>query len=88
MSEPKFITFEEWLMQQATAGDADALPVKCEDCNGDGVVECNLGHEHDCDKCDGEGEHKPSTGDMRKRYNAEIAADAERWSRFHSRRAA
>lgn len=29
---------------------------KCLTCHGDGIVECNLGHEHDCDDCDGEGE--------------------------------
>lgn len=29
--------------------------VKCTSCDGEGVVECDLGHEHDCPVCDGEG---------------------------------
>lgn len=28
---------------------------KCKECDGDGYLECDLGHEHDCHKCDGEG---------------------------------
>jgi hypothetical protein len=29
--------------------------VKCEQCNGDGYLECDLGHNHDCKNCDGVG---------------------------------
>ena len=29
--------------------------VKCPECDGDGVVECNLEHEHKCIDCDGTG---------------------------------
>lgn len=28
---------------------------KCETCSGTGSRECDLGHDHDCDKCDGDG---------------------------------
>lgn len=28
----------------------------CRECDGEGIVECNMGHEHDCPDCDGEGE--------------------------------
>lgn len=28
---------------------------KCRRCNGDGIVECDLEHEHDCPDCNGEG---------------------------------
>lgn len=27
--------------------------VKCPSCGGDGIVECNFGHEHECPDCDG-----------------------------------
>lgn len=29
---------------------------KCRYCNGNGVQTCSLGHDHDCDECDGTGE--------------------------------
>ena len=29
---------------------------KCGRCNGDGVLECDLGHEHDCGNCHGDGQ--------------------------------
>lgn len=36
--------------------------VKCKRCNGDGYEECDLGHEHDCEECEGQGEIKINTG--------------------------
>ena len=30
--------------------------VKCKECDGDGSVECDLGHDHECSECDGTGE--------------------------------
>lgn len=33
----------------------------CEECGGEGVLECDLGHEHDCSECDGEGQLGPDT---------------------------
>lgn len=29
---------------------------KCTHCDGEGVLECDLGHNHDCDQCNGDGE--------------------------------
>lgn len=34
---------------------------ECTSCDGDGEVECNFGHMHDCEDCDGEGYHDKST---------------------------
>ena len=28
----------------------------CIDCDGDGTLECDLGHDHECEDCNGEGE--------------------------------
>lgn len=28
----------------------------CAKCDGEGTIECDLGHDHDCDQCDGDGE--------------------------------
>jgi hypothetical protein len=39
-------------------GDVDALwqsMQECGECSGFGWRECNMGHEHDCDNCDGDG---------------------------------
>ncbi len=30
--------------------------VICSECNGEGVQECDMGHEHDCEECGGDGE--------------------------------
>jgi hypothetical protein len=35
---------------------------ECEVCNGDGDMECNMGHMHDCLTCDGTGEGSIVTG--------------------------
>lgn len=29
--------------------------VECRNCEGRGDIECNMGHDHDCTECDGEG---------------------------------
>ena len=34
---------------------AALLPRDCDKCHGDGVRECDMGHEHDCDECYGIG---------------------------------
>lgn len=31
--------------------------VKCKDCGGDGSQECDLGHDHECDVCSGDGSY-------------------------------
>ncbi len=36
---------------------------KCATCKGMGVAECNLGHEHDCTECDGDGRTGPHRTD-------------------------
>ena len=28
----------------------------CQRCDGDSVIECNMGHNHDCPDCDGTGD--------------------------------
>lgn len=30
--------------------------VECKECDGDGSIECDLGHDHECTECDGTGE--------------------------------
>jgi hypothetical protein len=37
------------------------LHIDCEDCDGVGSLECDLGHTHDCETCDGTAQTKTST---------------------------
>jgi hypothetical protein len=37
------------------ATEPDEREIRCETCYGKGFDECNLGHEHDCEDCDGTG---------------------------------
>ena len=37
----------------------------CSECDGDGLIECNLGHEHECEFCEGTGK---STSDWAGEY--------------------
>lgn len=34
--------------------------VQCIECDGEGTLECDLGHDHECEECQGEGE-QPAT---------------------------
>lgn len=36
-------------------GDRTLVDEECEDCDGEGYVTCNEGHEHACGNCDGSG---------------------------------
>ena len=46
----------EWLpVPFATPPDSE----ECAYCHGDGVRECDMGHQHDCDYCDGTGKVTP-----------------------------
>lgn len=65
--EPKTINLKEL---KPTATQLKLLTVKpntketCGECDGDGVLTCDLDHKHDCEDCDGYGEvdAKPEVG--------------------------
>lgn len=40
----------------------------CEECTGAGYVECNLGHTHDCEECDGEGKRVLTEDEVWREY--------------------
>lgn len=37
--------------------DGVGLGMDCSSCDGEGYEECSLGHEHECDRCGGEGRY-------------------------------
>lgn len=49
------ISFAEWKQ------DKEDLKIDCMECDGDGYVECEYGHEHDCPDCNGAGYHTDIT---------------------------
>lgn len=52
-------TFRPWPAESHIIGKVDCPEcenVTCKDCDGEGFQVCDLGHEHDCDTCDGDGE--------------------------------
>lgn len=63
--EPYFSQVEEW---QSLPDDVDCCLVdsciegvqtqECSKCSGYGTRECDMGHEHQCGKCDGSGKQK------------------------------
>ena len=48
--------YREDLEHEYHATDPDEREIDCPDCHGDGSQDCDLGHIHDCEACDGSGE--------------------------------
>jgi hypothetical protein len=61
--------------------------VDCEECGGDGYRTCDLGEEHDCNICDGEGNNiltdEEVLRDFRyQEYNTQVSRDRAKHKRF------
>lgn len=70
----KPMTYEEWI-----AANPDVEPVICEECGGEGNVECECcGHFGRCSECGGTGEYK----NLRTIYREQLKEDRERAERF------
>ncbi|WP_339898233.1 hypothetical protein [uncultured Gilvimarinus sp.] len=50
----KVISYEDWKKQVEIAHEDEELE-GCDICQGEGIVECDMGHEHDCEECGGMG---------------------------------
>lgn len=58
------MTFELWyhgnhedLEQEfASLAASERAPQDCDECNGEGHLECNLEHDHECGECEGTGQ--------------------------------
>lgn len=79
----------EWIESQYRAEFGALLDknTRCSYCDGQGYAECDLGHSHDCEECDGEGEFTKTPEDVLeeyggKLYRAEIKKDHEKVSKF------
>lgn len=69
----RIIQYEDWA---ATLHEMDdRLWRECDDCDGEGATECNQGHEHTCDTCDGLGKIRKEAPVTQEDYLNHIAAD-------------
>ena len=51
--------FKPWPAEAPIIGEIDCPQcenIVCKDCDGEGILECDMGHDHDCETCDGYGE--------------------------------
>tara|TARA_R100001480_G_scaffold146109_2_gene144556 strand:- start:17674 stop:18000 length:327 start_codon:yes stop_codon:yes gene_type:complete len=71
----KVISYEEW-KRQVELAHKDDEPVQCEECCGEGHQECDLGHEHECQECDGLG-NVPAADTSRRAYANDLASDLQ-----------
>lgn len=72
MTEPKFMTFKEWLKANP---DLDNAEDECLDCDGWGEIECfHCGQNMDCDTCGGTGK----ISNAEKIYKEQLEADKKR----------
>lgn len=55
----KQVSPKNWIPVPAATMPPD---VECEDCNGTGIAQCNLGHDHDCENCGHTGKIKQRIG--------------------------
>jgi len=59
------------------------FPDKCPECHGKGYEECDLGHEHDCEECDGSGNAPDRCENfMTSEYLAAVNHDKQKYARY------
>ncbi len=75
----KHITYEEWLENNP---DIAAAETDCEECSGEGEVECfHCGHTYECEECGGTGKQNSS----RAAYDEQVLEDERRMQAYLSR---
>lgn len=76
--------YEEWRQQrEAEWADFaaslhemdDRLWRECSDCDGDGVTECDQGHEHNCEPCNGLGKIRKTAPVSKAEYFKAVVAE-------------
>lgn len=97
MSLPKYnaIPFSRWVQENesdllkefdivATPGQDDT----CEKCGGLGFVQCDMGHEHECEDCEGDGKVTLTPEQLfqqysRDEYDFRKAVDFKKWTEYN-----
>jgi len=75
----KFYTYDRWVKLNISDDELDELQTDCIVCGGNGYEECNLGHEHECEECDGEG---TVGGNVLEVYRQKALSDIAKWCTY------
>ncbi len=68
-------------------GESKKFPAKCGECGGTGYQECDLGHDHDCEECDGSGDAPdPVEQFMLDEYHDQVEKDAKVFENYTKQR--
>ena len=68
-------------------GDAKDTSQECEECGGNGSVECDLGQDHDCMECEGSGQvevtyEESFSAYAYDQYSAQVAQDRQKVKKY------
>lgn len=82
----QFYTFKYWKSlldpEYVSEVESEIQMLSCNECSGDGIVECEYGHEHPCPDCDGTGESdEVDEKVLLKEYRDTVRADVLKYSR-------
>ena len=84
-----FLLNKVWVETQYRSeyGEPFDKDTRCSHCDGQGYAECDLGHSHDCEECDGEGKTTKSPGEVLeeygwKLYREQVISDREKVNKF------
>lgn len=87
----KELSYHDWvriyrseLEDEYRKSDPEETLIKCPDCYGRGYDTCDLGHDHDCEHCDGEGKVQADTfeGFTAELYEAHCAKNKANLARY------
>lgn len=84
------IKFQEWYLRNAQwvqdqyhgeFGIPLEKDVRCGACDGKGYHECDMGHSHDCEYCDGEGKTIKTPDEALEEYGMKLYRIQIEWDR-------
>ncbi len=89
----KELSYHEWvriyrseLEDEYLKSNPNETRIKCQECYGKGYETCDLGHDHDCETCDGEGKVQTDTfeGYTSDLYQKHLATNRANLARYQA----